>query len=421
MACPIGAPDRLVRVTALSIVLLGALLPLGGCLGDGVARRGPAPQAALAPPVEVPLALPDGAPTTSMAIVAGGQRIGTGSVKVALVLPLNGQGSAVGTAMRNAAQLAYDESQQPDLTILVGDDRGSPDGARDATQDALRQGAEIVLGPVFAGSVQAAAAAAKATGKPVIGFSTDATVAARGVYLLSFLPQPEVDRVVEESVAGGKRSFAALIPETAYGNAVEAAFRETVARRGARVAAVERYPAGSPGQAVERLARVITGPAATADTLFIPETADALPVVAAALTKAGFSPARVRPIGTALWNEPALFALPALQGGRFAGPDRSGFSAFSGRYQARFGAVPPRVASLAYDAVMLAAALARQYGSQRFAEATLTNGAGFAGIDGTFRFRPDGQSERALAVYEIRNNAATLVSPAPRVLAKPGI
>ncbi|MBE7201650.1 MAG: penicillin-binding protein activator, partial [Parafilimonas terrae] len=123
----------------------------------------------------------------------------------------------------------------------------------------------------------------------------------------------------------------------------------------------------------------------------------------------------------ALWNEPALFTLPALQGGRFATADRSGFSNFSGRYQAKFGTVPPRVASLAYDAVMLTAALARQYGSQRFAETTLTSGAGFAGVDGTFRFRPDGQSERSLAVYEIRNNAATIVSPAPRLLAKPAI
>ncbi|MGU3542677.1 penicillin-binding protein activator [Methylobacterium sp. A52T] len=421
MARPTSARDRLVRVTAQTAALCAILLSLGGCVGSDLARRATGPQAELSPPAAVPDA-PGAAPAAPpMPAAGGGGRIGAGSVKVALVLPLTGQGSTVGAAMRNAAQLAYDEAQQPDLTLIVEDDRGSPDGAREATQEALRQGAEIVLGPLFAGSVQAAAAVARTAGKPVIGFSTDATVANQGVYLLSFLPQPEVDRVVEDAVAGGKRSFAALIPETAYGNAVEAAFREVVARKGARVAAVERYPAGAPGPAVERLARVIAGPGATADALFIPETADAMPAVAAALTKAGFSPARVRPLGTALWNEPALFALPALQGGRFAAPDRVGFSNFSARYQARFGAVPPRVASLAYDAVLLAAALSRRYGSQRFAESTLTNGLGFAGVDGTFRFRPDGQSERSLAVYEIRNNAATPVSPAPRVLAKPAI
>jgi ABC-type branched-subunit amino acid transport system substrate-binding protein len=409
--------DRLVRVSALSVALCAALPLLAGCIATESGRHKPVPQAERVPPADLPAA-PD-APAATLA--AGVQRIGSGSVKVALVVPLTGPGAAVGNALRNAAQLAYDEAQQPDLTILVEDDRGSPEGARDATQEALRQGAEIVLGPLFAANVQAAAATARSAGKPLIGFSTDASVAARGTYLLSFLPQPEVDRAVEDSVAGGKRSFAALIPETAYGNAVEAEFREAVARRGARVAAVERYAAGAPGPAVERLARVIAGPGATADALFIPETAEAMPPVAAALTKAGFSPARVRPIGTALWNDPSLFALPALQGGRFAAVDRGGFGSFSGRYQARFGAAPPRIASLAFDAVMLAAALSRQYGSQRFAESTLTNGSGFAGTDGTFRFRADGQSERALAVYELRNNAATLVSPAPRVLGKPAI
>ena len=251
MVRPIGAPGRLVRVTALTALFGAALLPLGGCLGGGATRRASPPEAALTPPVEVPQAPPAGGPTPGVPepitpMASGGPRIGAGTVKVALVLPLTGQGSTVGAAMRNAAQLAFEEAQRPDLTILVEDDHGTPDGARDATREALQQGAEIVLGPLFAGSVQSAAAVAKAAGKPVIGFSTDVTVAAPGVYLLSFLPQPEVDRVVEESVASGKRSFAALIPETAYGNAVEAAFRETVARRRAiRLRRWRGWPASS--------------------------------------------------------------------------------------------------------------------------------------------------------------------------------
>ncbi|PIU14901.1 penicillin-binding protein activator, partial [Methylobacterium sp. CG08_land_8_20_14_0_20_71_15] len=331
-----------------------------------------------------------------------------------------GQGAALGSAMRNAAELAVEEFQQPDIQVIVKDDRGTPDGAREGAQAALAEGAEIVLGPLFAANVQAVAVPVRAAGKSVIAFSTDAGVAAQGVYLLSFLPQAEVERVVDEAVASGRRSFAALIPETSYGNAVEARFREAVSRKGARIAGLERYAPGDPGPAIARLSGVVTGPAPQADALFIPETPDGLAGVAGALTKAGFSPARVRPLGTAPWNEPRVFALPALQGGWFAAADPAGFSGFAGRYQARFGSSPPRIASLAYDAVSLSAALSRQYGSQRFSETTLTGGAGFAGIDGTFRFLPDGTSERALAVYEIRNNAVTPVRPAPRTLAKSG-
>jgi branched-chain amino acid transport system substrate-binding protein len=394
-------------------VVLGSLLAgsLTGCIGgpDGGAR---VEKRATVP--ETGTSLPD-APAASL-----GSRLGSGSVKVALIVPLSGPGSAVGAAMRNAAELAIEDFQKQDLQILVKDDRGSPEGAREAAQSAVADGAELVLGPLFAANVQSASPVIRAAGKPLIAFSTDAGVAAKGTYLLSFLPQAEVDRAVDEAVASGRKSFAAMIPETSYGNAVEAQFREAVARKGARLVAVERYPAGVPGPAIGRLSGLVTGPAAQADALFLPDTPEGLAVVAAGLTKAGFSPARVRPIGTAIWNDPRVYALPALQGGWYAAPDAGGFNGFAQRYQARFGAAPPRVATLAYDAVSLMAALSRQYGTQRFADTTLTNPSGFSGIDGTFRFRPDGPSDRSLAVYEIRSGAPAVVSPAPRTLGPSG-
>jgi len=403
----------------LTGVLCGSALALAGCIGgpDGgprTARRAP-PVVAEAPPADLPTS-----GETGPGSAAPGTRIGTGSVKVALVVPLTGPGATVGAALRNAAELAMEDFQKPDLQILVKDDRGTPDGAREAAQAALADGAELVLGPLFAANVQAASGPTRAAGKPVIAFSTDAAVAARGVYLLSFLPQAEVDRIVEEAVAKGRRSFAALIPQNSYGNAVEAQFREAVARKGARLVGIERYVPGSPGPAVARLSGLIAGGGAQADALFLPDTPDGLASLDPVLAKAGFSPTRVRPLGTAVWNDARAFALPSLQGGWFAAPDAAGFSTFSQRYQARFGTVPPRVATLAYDAVSLTAALSRQFGSQRFADATLTNPAGFSGIDGTFRFRPDGPSDRTLAVYEIRSGAPAVISPAPRVLGRSG-
>jgi ABC-type branched-subunit amino acid transport system substrate-binding protein len=117
-----------------------------------------------------------------------------------------------------------------------------------------------------------------------------------------------------------------------------------------------------------------------------------------------------------VWNEARVFAVPALQGGWFAAPDNRGFNAFAGRYRARFGTDPTRLATLSYDAVSLAAALARTQGSQRFSEEVLTNPAGFAGADGVFRFRSDGTNDRSLAVQEIRTTGPVTVSPAPRAL-----
>jgi branched-chain amino acid transport system substrate-binding protein len=279
----------------------------------------------------------------------------------------------------------------------------------------MAEGAELVIGPLFASSVQSAGQVARQAGKPVIAFSTDASVAANGVYLLSFLAQSEVDRIIDYAGAQGRRSLAALIPETVYGNVVEAQLREAAARRGIRVVAVERYPAGQPHAAVGRIAPLITG-AAQADALFLPDGADGLVAVGQALAQTGFSPQRVKPLGTGVWNDGRVFQVKALQGGWFAAPDASGFAGFAERYRSRFGSDPTRVATLSYDAVSLAAALARTQGSQRFSEPVLTNQSGFAGADGVFRFRQDGTNERALAVLEVRGSAAVTVSPAPKNL-----
>ena len=169
--------------------------------------------------------------------------IGAGQVKVGLVLPLSAAGNAglAGQSMRNAAEMAIAEFNNPNIQLLVKDDGGTAQGAQQATQAALQEGAEIIIGPLFAHSVGPAGQAARSRNVPVIAFSTDSNVAARGVYLLSFLPESDVDRVVEYAIAQGKRSFIALLPDNAYGSVVEAAFKQIVAKKGARVVALERY------------------------------------------------------------------------------------------------------------------------------------------------------------------------------------
>lgn len=347
-----------------------------------------------------------------------GNTLGTGAVKVALILPLtgSGQGATVGQSLRNAAELAFGEFQGADLTISLKDDRGTPDGARAAATEAVADGAQVILGPLFAPTVAAAGDVARGAGKPVIAFSTDSSVAGRGVYLLSFTPQPEVERVMSHAAAQGRRSFAALIPESVYGNVVEAEFREVAARQGLRVVAVERYPAGQPAPAVGRLATVIAGDSPQADAVLIPDSGDSLAAVGTALAGAGFSASRVKPLGTGVWSDGRTGRVAALQGGWYAAPDSAGFASFAGRYRAKFGSEPTRIASLSYDAVSLVAALVKA-GGQGFSDGSLRNSAGFAGIDGTFRFRPDGTNDRTLAVLELRGAGTSVVSPAPRTLA----
>jgi ABC-type branched-subunit amino acid transport system substrate-binding protein len=339
------------------------------------------------------------------------QAVGTGQVKVGLVLPLSASGNAgvAALSMKNAAEMALAEFQNPNIQLLIKDDAGSAQGAQQGTQQALDEGAEIILGPLFAASVPATAQLARTRGVSVIAFSTDSSVAGRGVYLLSFLPESDVNRIVEYAAGTGKKSFAALLPDNAYGNVVEAAFKQAVGRKGGRIVAFEKYGADRA-----TAARTVAQALGQADALFIADDGDSVVTVADALTAAGANLKNIQLLGTGLWDNPRVFASPALQGGLYAAPDPSGFRSFSGRYRAKFGADPVRTATLAYDAVALVAALARTQGGQRFSPEVLTNPSGFAGIDGLFRFRADGSNERGLAVMKVTTGGGTAVAGSPK-------
>jgi len=349
-------------------------------------------------------------PTTQAAV----EPVGEGQVRVALVLPISAQGNAgvAAQSMRNAAEMALAEFKSPNVQLLVKDDGGTPQGAQAAAQQAMSEGAEIIVGPLFAQSVSAVGQVARARNIPVIAFSTDASVAARGVYLLSFLPETDVRRIVEFAASRGKRSFAALLPDNAYGAVVEAAFQQEVARRGGRVVALEKYPI-DPNRMNEAVRRVAQA-ANQVDSIFIPDGADAVPQVVQALSVNGVNLKRVQLLGTGLWDDPRIFSTPALDGGWYAAPESAGFRNFSARYRSRYGQDPVRTATLAYDAVALVAALVKTQGLQRFSETVLTNPSGFAGIDGVFRFRSDGTNERGLAVLRVAPTGGQVISPAPR-------
>ncbi|HET7381996.1 MAG TPA: penicillin-binding protein activator [Pseudolabrys sp.] len=356
-----------------------------------------------------------GAPTSQSGEQAtANASVGEGQVRVALVLPLSAQGNAgvAAQSMKNAAEMALAEFKSPNIQLLVKDDGGTPQGAQAGAQQAISEGAEIIVGPLFAQSVSAVGQVARARNIPVIAFSTDSSVAARGVYLLSFLPETDVYRIVDFAIARGKRSFAALLPDNAYGTVVEAAFQQEVSRRGGRVLALEKYPLDSNRMA-EAVRRV--GQAANqVDAIFIPDGADAVPQVVQALAASGVNLKRLQLLGTGLWDDPRIFSAAALDGGWYVAPESTGFRNFSGRYRARYGQDPVRTATLAYDAVALVAALVKTQGSQRFSEQVLTNASGFAGIDGVFRFRPEGLNERGLAVLRVTPSGGQVISPAPR-------
>jgi ABC-type branched-subunit amino acid transport system substrate-binding protein len=352
-----------------------------------------------------------------------GEVLGTGPVKVALLLPLSATGNAgqIAQNLRNASDLAIREFQTPAIQVLVKDDRGTPDGARAATTEAIQQGAELILGPLFAQSVTAAAAIAKPANVPIVAFSTDTSTASRGVYLLSFLPQTDVERIIDYAASKGKSSYAALLPLNAYGTVVEAALQRTVANTGGRLLALERYQLDRT--AMQDKATVVANVAKSGriSGIFLPDAGDAAPFLAQILGANGVSSTEVQFLGSGQWDDSRVAQESNLNGAWYPAPDRAGFEAFSRRYQAAFGSAPFRAATLAYDATSLASGLAARFGDRRYSVEVLTNPSGFIGIDGAFRLLPDGLNERGLAIYQVDRGRVSIIDPAPKTFTKAGL
>jgi len=340
-----------------------------------------------------------------------------GSVKVAILLPITATGStpAVAKALKQAAELALFDFDNPNVTLIPKDTKGSPDGARLAAESALRDGAELIIGPLFAQEVAGAAPVARQGGVPMIAFSSDEKVAGNGVYLLSFLAGRDVPRIVSFAMSRGKRNFAELVPQSAYGRIAETAFAKAVASGGGQAAVRATFPPDDSNAMLRPVRQVANAVKAgqQVDALFLPAGREELPDLAPLLASADLSSARVQFIGTGQWDYPNIGGDRALVGGWYPAPDPRGWSKFVQSYSKTYGAAPPRIASLAYDAVSLAVSLSPNPPGERYTPSQLTRPSGFSGVDGLFRLLSDGTSERGLAILEVREGGPQVIDPAP--------
>jgi ABC-type branched-subunit amino acid transport system substrate-binding protein len=377
-----------------------------------------------------------------------------GLARAALLLPLSGPSAPVGEALLNAAQMALFDIADNKLVLQVYDTKSQTDEAAAMTTKAIAEGAQIILGPVFAADAKAAGAAALPHGVNVVTFSTDPSVAGMNVFVIGFLVQEQVREIVNFARAQGHTRFAVLAPDSAYGQAAVDALTTSVAAAGGQVAQVGMYAAN--GSNIDAVVKQITNfeqrkralasekarlagksdPASVQtfkilsqqetfgdvdfDAILLPDQGTRLTRAATQLTYYDVDTSKVQMLGTLLWNGPNLGQEPAMIGGMYPAPSPEGNRQFNARYKEIYDKAAPTIASHGYDVVALAAALARSGVTQPFSAQTLVSPAGFAGVDGIFRFQPDGLSERSFAIMQVTRDGPVLVQAAATTFAGAG-
>jgi ABC-type branched-subunit amino acid transport system substrate-binding protein len=326
--------------------------------------------------------------------------------RVGVLLPLSGGNRALGQAMLNAAQLALFDQADSGVELLPRDTGGSPSGAMDATRGALTEGARAFAGPLTLGETAAAAGVARAAAAPLIALTSDSAQAAPGVWVLGLTPREQADRVVGAAIAAGARRFGLIAPNDGFGRRLDEALRlaligaglppPTVVLHGIRADAAQSARDLAAAAGAEGLDAVLLGEGGANAKSAATALAEALP-----------RPARL--LGTAIWLADATLGQePALQGAWFAAPDPSARLRFESRYQTAFGARPPPLASLAYDAAALSLRALRD------GNGTPPIGTALLGADGPIRLTADGQARRGLALLALDpGGEPLLIEPAP--------
>lgn len=325
---------------------------------------------------------------------------------VAVIVPTSGADGAIGQSIANAANLALADSREQSLRITTYDSAAAG-GAAGATRRALADGARLILGPLLAEDVRAAAPIARKADVPVIAFSNDEGVAGGGVYIMGFTPTQSIERVVGEARATGRSSFAALVPTGLYGQRATQAMMAAVRKSGGRMTVVE--PFNRSPAAVRAAASRLKGKG-NFDAVLIADSGRIAAIAAPALPQAP------KFMGTELWaSDKTLGRTPALRGAWYAAAPDTRFNQLATRYRARYGKSPYRLASLGYDAVLLAVRSAKNWPVGRpFPARGLVDKGGFSGVDGNFRFGRDGIAERLLEVRQVTATGTIVVSPAAR-------
>ena len=330
-------------------------------------------------------------------------------VQIALLLPLSGSKAKLGQAMVQAAQMSLFENSGDDSEMSIYDTKGIPSEAELAALKALREGAQLIIGPLFSNEAQSVAIHASRNRVPVLTFSNNQQIAGNDVYVLGFAPSEQIKRIIDVAFANNIRRIGALLPDTAYGNILHQELINQAKSRGMHLPVIATYKPGKTdlGKQAEEIKR------AHLEGLLIPAGGQELQQVASALLYHDVDLASLKLLGTGQWDTPEIIHNRTVIGGWFVASPPEQRYGFERRFQSQFGHTPPRLATLAYDAVSLAALLTRSGSPHPFTFASLTQPRGFSGIDGVFRLRPNGTVERSLSVLEVSETGLRVISPAP--------
>ncbi|MFM7557878.1 MAG: penicillin-binding protein activator, partial [Alphaproteobacteria bacterium] len=352
-------------------------------------------------------------------------------IPVALFLPFTGKYKDLGWSIFNASTLALFENDiNNKIELILFDSKETIADNQKAFKEIIDRNIKVVIGPIFSNNTFAIEKLARDNDITVLSLSNNfellnKTTAYGGIFAGGILPETQIDRIVNFAMDKGKFNFAILAPNNSYGKITTDYLKKFVRARDGNFITSEFYEANN--QDIERaVSRVVNSfgvptKSRNRDTsylgdydriypqvIFIPESGKVLSKIANIIINQNKDEKQFQLVGSTQWDDPATLKDINLLGGWFPAPEPEKFQIFIKNYYDSFGKYPPRIASLAYDFTTAIAMISQDKKNLRiefkdFTDFSEKYNNNFTGIDGIFRFLPNGAVQRNLAVLQVGN------------------
>ncbi len=352
-------------------------------------------------------------------------------VQVALLLPFSGKNKDLGFSLFNSATISVFYNDPNSLIELVlFDSKDTPKDSEKAFREIIDRKIKIVIGPIFSSSVEAIEKLAKQNKITVISLSNNQSLINKidkegGVFVSGILPEMQVEKIVNYAISQGKLNFAIIAPSNQYGKTITELLKRFVRAKQGNFITSEFYDNNSKDldRTVERAINSFVLPNSVTkgkkdrelvindydriypQVIMIPESGKISSKIISSIKKQNTQERDFQILGTSQWDDKSIFD-SNLIGSWFPAPENEKFSDLENFYYSKYEKFPPRIASIAYDMIGIIAEIVNRKQGQApnvsdFINFKNGDKNGYQGIDGLFRFLPNGLVQRNLAILKI--------------------
>ncbi len=370
--------------------------------------------------------------------------------RVAVFLPLSGTNAELGQGIAHSIEMAVFQTKPTNILFSFYDIGGLD--KNDSIQKAKENYPDLIIGPVFSNDVELIKNTFNDT--PIISFSSNPKILESDIWTMALLPNQQIERVLSVAKSKGKSRILVIAPESESGYlmsntalkiaddfdmeieglyyyiendkdnikqiATNAANYENrnKANKEAKAILSENLASSNPTQTqndkykikkqLDELSKKDTLGELPYDSILLLGSGNDLSTLNSYLRFYDVGPDILR-IGTAMWDNSEIINDSTFLNAVYPNLPAQN-SDFISVYGTMEGKMPNRMASMGYDATMIA--IKTLENNDNISD-NLTNPSGFYGIDGIIRFKSNGVSERGLSVMEISSYSPVILSPAP--------